>query len=392
MAGAVARAAGESRVGDAGRGPIPLLFLITTFERGGAEKILGCWATGLPAEKYAVRVAALAGRSPALPEALSGAHIPCHDLGMACKLDPRVLGRLARLLREQGIRILVTFMFHPTLLGRLLGRLLGVPILVSSERIMEWDGPVRRRLNRWTAPLTNCVIAVSDRVAAYARREYRIPPERVVTIPNGVDVERFHPPAAPPEGAVVGCTARLHRKNDHATLLRAMARLQSRHPETSLVLVGDGPERRRLMALARSLGLGDRLQFAGEQCDVAPWLRRMHVYAQTSVAEGMPNSVLEAMASGLPVVATAVGGTPDLVLEGVTGFLVPPSHPEGVADALERLLENAELRRRLGRAGRERAERCFGRQLMVEHIEALLDDLVEQELGLRFQDGEWVAC
>jgi glycosyltransferase involved in cell wall biosynthesis len=374
-------------------GALPVVLLVTTFARGGAEKTVAAWAAGLPRDKYAVDVVALQGRDGAMVPELRAAQVACWDLGMRGKSDFRILPRLACHLRRRRTRILVTFMFHPTILGRLVGRLLGIPIRVSSERIMEWDGPVRRWLNRWTVPLTTCVIAVSDRVAAYAQREYGIPPERLVTIVNGVDLERFRPPAERAPGAVIGCTGRLHRKNDHATLLRALARLRAGHPQASLLLVGDGPERRRLAALAESLGASDCVEFAGEQADVAPWLERMHIYAQPSVAEGMSNSVLEAMASGLPVVATAVGGTPELVVDGRTGYLVPPSDAAALAAALERLLASPEQRRQLGQASRERAERCFGLSLMLERVETLLDTLVERELSLRFtRDARWVPC
>jgi glycosyltransferase involved in cell wall biosynthesis len=379
----------------AGRGPVPLLFLVTTFERGGAEKIVGRWAAGLPPEKYGVRVAALSGRSTALPDALGGCRgITCHDLGMRGKADVRVVGRLTRLLRGERIEILVTFMFHPTLLGRLLGSVLRVPIRVSSERVTGFEGRLRRLLNRATVPLATCVVAVSEHVAVRAAQEFRIPPGRLVTIPNGVDLEHFTPVA---EGgrreSVVGCTARLHPKNDHDTLLQAFARLADSGAWPRLLLVGGGPERDRLAGLASSLGIAARVVFTGEQPDVAGFLRRMQLYVQASVAEGMPNSILEAMASGLPVVATAVGGTPDLVLDGRTGLLVPPRDPAALARAMGMLLGDAGMRARLGQAGRERVAAHFGERLMLERVEALLDRLVAQRLRLRFSPGTgWVPC
>jgi glycosyltransferase involved in cell wall biosynthesis len=383
-------------VGAGAEGPIPLLFLVTTFERGGAEKILGDWATGLPPEKYRVQVAALSARSTALPDALRhSGDVACLDLGMRGKADVRVLGRLARLLRRERIQILVTFMFHPTLLGRMLGGVLRVPIRVSSERITGFEGPLRRLLNRLTVPLATCVIAVAPRVAEQARCDLRIPAARLATIPNGVDLEYFRPAldGGQTREAVVGCTARLHPKNDHATLLEAFARLTDRGVPTRLLLVGGGAEAGRLAALASALGIDRQVEFTGEQPDVAGFLRRMQIYVQASVAEGMPNSILEAMASALPVVATAVGGTPDLVLDGRTGLLVPPRDPGALARALDALLADGALRARLGRAGRERVEQHFGERLMLERVEALLDRLVAERLGKRFQLGAgWVAC
>ena len=375
--------------------PIPLLFLVTNFDRGGAEKILTRLATGLPRDKYAVQVAALQGRSQAIGDDLAKAGIPAHDLGMACKWDLRVVLRLARLLRRERIQILFTFMFHPTLLGRVVGWVCGVPVRVSSERVMEWEGPARRLLNRWTVPLATHIVAVSERVAAYAAREFRIPRDRLTTIPNGVDLDHFRPTRRHGDGrrSVIGCTARLHGKNDHATLLQAFVRVTAGVPEAELLLVGRGPEEARLKAIADDLGIASRVRFLGEQPDVAPYLAQMDVYVQSSVAEGMPNSVLEAMAAGLPVVATAVGGTPEAVIENETGLLVAPRHPAALADAMLGLVTDQRLAETLGRAGRARVEARFDEQMMRRRMEALLDRLVEHHLKLTFQPAAgWVAC
>ena len=227
--------------------PIPLLFLVTNFDRGGAEKIVTRCALGLPRSKYAIQVAALQGRSQAMKNDLTRTGIPAHDLGMPWKGDLRAVVRLARLLRQERIQILFTFMFHPTLLGRLIGWLCGVPIRVSSERTMAWERTGRRLLNRWTVGLATHVVAVSDRVAAYAAREFRIPPDRLTTIWNGVDLDRFRPTRcdASAGAPVVGCTARLHAENDHTTLLRAFSTVGKRWPDAQLLLVGRGPEEER---------------------------------------------------------------------------------------------------------------------------------------------------
>lgn len=374
---------------------IPLLFLATNLDRGGAEKILARCAAGLPRHKYAVRVAALQGRSQAMAGDLRQAGIPVHDLGMACKADLRVLHRLARLLRRERIQILFTFMFHPTLLGRVVGWVCRVPVRISSERVMEWEGRTRRRLNRWTVPLATHVVAVSNGVATYAAREFRIPPDRLTTIANGVDLEHFRPVRRERDAGrpVIGCTARLHAKNDHATLLRAFERVSVCWPEARLLLLGRGPEEPRLGALSAALGISARVRFEGEQPDVAPYLHQMDLYVQPSVAEGMPNSILEAMAAGLPVVATSAGGTPEVVVDGETGLLVPPRDPVALADAILRLLNDPPVAEVFGRAGRARVEANFGEGLMLKRLEALLDQLVERHLGLTFLPSRgWAAC
>lgn len=379
---------------DAPTDPIPLLLLVATLDRGGAEKILARLALGLPREKYAVRVAALQGRSGAIAADLARAGIPVHDLGMRGKADLRGVVRLVRLLRRVRVRVLFSFMFHATLLGRLVGAGLRVPIRISSERSMGGDGFGRRLLNRWTVPLATQVVAVSERVAAYASREFRIPSDRLTTIVNGVDLAHFRPSPRMrhPQAPVIGCTARLHAENDHVTLLHAFARLADRWPNAQLLLVGRGQEEPRLRALAEALDVRGRIRFAGEQADVAPWLAQLDVYVQPSLTAGISNSILEAMATGLPVVATAVGGTVEVVADGETGLLVPPGDPVAMAEALERLLADPARVEAVGRAGRARAEAHFGEALMLQRVEALLDQLIRRELHLIFEPASgWVA-
>ena len=375
--------------------PIPVLFLVTNFDRGGAEKILSRLAAGLPRDRYAVRAAALQSRSLAIADELRRTGVPAHDLQMRWKGDVRVLGRLARLLRQEGIQILITFLFHPTLLGRLVGWFAGVPIRISSERTMAFNGHGRCLLNRWTVPLASHVVAVSERVAAHATRRFRIPLDRLSVIPNGVNLQHFHPAHRVQStlGPVIGCTARLHPENDHATLLQAFAEVSNRRSDAQLLLLGSGRSEAQLRALAERLGISAAVRFEGEQGDVAPWLARMDLYAQPSIAAGMSNSILEAMATGLPVVATAVGGTPDVVLDGQTGLLVKPGDPAGLADALLTLLADRSLANRLGRAGRARVETHFGEERMIRQMEALLDRLVERHLCLTFESpAGWVSC
>lgn len=260
---------------------------------------------------------------------------------------------------------------------------------------MAWEWTGRRLLNRWTVGLATHVLAVSERVAEYAAREFRIPPDRLTTIWNGVDLDHFRPIRrdASAGAPVVGCTARLHPENDQATLLRAISTVGRRWPDVQLLLVGRGPEEERLKQLGEALGILAHIRFVGEQPDVAPFLQQMDLYVQPSVVAGMPNSVLEAMAAGLPVVATAVGGIPEVVVEGETGLLVPPRDSAALANAMLKLLVDGGLAEAFGRAGRARVEAHFGEDRMREQLETLLDRLVQRHLGLTFTpEVGWAAC
>ncbi len=376
-------------------GPIPLLFLVVSLDQGGAQGVLARWATGLPRDKYGVQVAYLQRRPGIIEADLERAGVAVHDLRMRSKADLGAAVRLMRLLRRERIRVLVAFMFHATVLSRLAGGVCRVPVRISSERTMEAEGRGRRLLNRWTVPLATHVVAVSERVASYAAREFRIPGDRLTTIVNGVDLDRFHPAGRirDPRPPVLGCTARLGAENDHATMLHAFARLGRQWPDAQLLLVGRGPEEAALRALADALGVERRVCFAGEQADVAPWLARMDVYVQAARLAGISNSILEAMAAGLPVVATDVGGTAEAVIHGETGLLVPAGDPAALADALDAVLTHRVMAETFGRAGRTRVEARFGERLMRERVEALLDRLVRQELRLAFDPSKgWMPC
>jgi len=310
------------------------------------------------------------------------------DLEARGKWDLSVAWRLYRLLRRERPTILHTWMFHANVPGRLLGRLAGVPIIISSERTMGQEGRWRYRLNRITAPLTDRVVCVSQQVADFVVQEVGIPQCKVVVIPNGIDLRNFkYLPAKrqaraalglPYELALIGTVARLNPVKRLDVLLQALASVNG----VCAVIIGDGPERARLEALRKQLGLVERVRFVGQQSNVPEWLAAMDLFVLPSDWEGMSNALLEAMAVGLPVVATAVGGTPEVVVDGVTGLLVPPRDPEALAEAIIALLQDRERAEAMGRTGQERVERYFTVERMVQKTEALYEELIGEKMGL----------
>jgi glycosyltransferase involved in cell wall biosynthesis len=231
------------------------------------------------------------------------------------------------------------------------------------------------------------VVAVCPAVAREATAERGLAPGTVVTIPNGVDAAAFDPALWPREGArralrlavdedTVGVIAHLSPVKGHADLLAAMPRIAAARPRVRLLVVGDGGLRPELEARSRSLGLDERVVFAGASEDVAPVLAALDVVVVPSHTEGLSNALLEAMAMARPVVATAVGGNKDAVEAGVTGLLVPARDPEALAAAVLRLLERPEEGRRLGEAARRRVLADFSLERMVKGHEALYGSLL----------------
>jgi glycosyltransferase involved in cell wall biosynthesis len=175
---------------------------------------------------------------------------------------------------------------------------------------------------------------------------------------------------------LLGLVARLHRQKGLGDLLAAVAWVRERVPDVRLLLIGEGELRDELEAQARALGLSGAVIFAGIRTDVAEIVAALDIFVLPSLWEGTSNAVLEAMAAGLPIVATAVGGTPEVVVDGVTGLLVPPRDPSALAGALVTLLQDADLRHRMGRAGRERVKQYFSLERMVRRTEALYEELL----------------
>jgi glycosyltransferase involved in cell wall biosynthesis len=333
-------------------------------------------------DRFALTVACLYGGDGPIADEIRALGIPVLDLGMTSKWRWDALWRLYRLLRRKRPTILHTWMFHANIPGRVLGRLAGVPIIISGERTMGMESRWRYWLNRLTAPTTDRVTCVSQQVADFVVSHVGIPQDKVVVIPNGVevpDVERSPGGRGartklglPIDQVMVGTVARLDPVKRLDMLFQALRSL----PDVYAVIVGDGPERARLMALSDRIELTGRIHFPGQQRDVWPWLAAMDVFALSSDWEGMSNALLEAMAVGLPVVATAVGGTPDVVVDGVTGLLVPPRDPSALAKALATLVRDPDLRRKMGQAGRERVLQHFSVERMVERTQNLYDQLL----------------
>ena len=275
-----------------------------------------------------------------------------------------------------------------------LARLVGVPLTITSRR--WWTAMPRRAHglgNRWAYRMSHLVLANSPAVARLLCDSDGIDPRKIVVISNFVDdaafemLDRQERAAARqafgiPEDAVVGViVAMLRPVKDHLSLLRAAAQLAPRRPELHLFLVGIGPSESELRAAARELGIVDRVHFAG----YLPSSPNPHQFAEFSVLcslhEGFPNSIIEAMAAGNPVIATSVGGIPDAVENEVTGILVQPGAPKELAAAIDRLLGDVELRMRFGQAGRERAKARYRAEVVVGGLARLYLNGVEHPAG-----------
>jgi sugar transferase (PEP-CTERM/EpsH1 system associated) len=276
----------------------------------------------------------------------------------------------------------------------------GVPARIHGEHgrdMGDLDGSNRkgqwiRRLHR---PLVNRYIALSKDLESYLATKIGVPHERIAQIYNGVNCRVFHPATAgreelpepnfsTRETIVIGTVGRMQEVKDQVNLTRAFIHLVSLLPEHKsnlrLAMIGDGPTRAACENLLSGAGLRHLAWIPGPRDDVAALMRGMDIFVLPSLAEGISNTILEAMATGLPIVATAVGGNPELVEEGVTGRLVPEADPVALAEAIKPYVVDSQLRRRHGQAGRHRAETRFSMDAMMNSYMQVYAHVLERKV------------
>jgi sugar transferase (PEP-CTERM/EpsH1 system associated) len=276
--------------------------------------------------------------------------------------------------------------------------LAGVPVRLHGEHgrdVADLDGSNRKYqwLRRAYRPFVTHYVALSRDLASYLTLQVGVPSQRVSHICNGVDTTRFRPaatqadrtaediagcPFSPSRHWIVGTVGRMQAVKDQTTLVRAFLHALERNPplrdRLRLVLVGDGPLRERCLAQLEAAGAADLAWLPGERADVPELMRGLHCFVLPSLAEGISNTILEAMASGLPVLATDVGGNAELVGHDKTGLVVPADDPEAMAVALTGLAMEPQRAAAMGRAGRARAEAQFSMQSMVSAYRSLYDE------------------
>ncbi len=366
---------------------IHILYLITELSTGGAQVALLRLLKGLDRDRFYPTVACLYNGDGAVAQEIRALDTRVFDAGMRHKADLAALLHLYRWIRRVHPAILHTSLFHANLPGRILGRLAGVPIIVCSERTMAMESEWRYRLNRWTIGLVDRAITVSTSVRDFCISHIGLPTDKIALIRNGVELpeealssrqEARAELGLPFNDLVIGTVSRLDPVKGVSFLVKALSQIDN----VCLAVIGDGPERAALESLANSLGVADQIHWTGHKRDASRLLPAFDLFVQPSLHEGLPNTVLEAMATDLPVVATAVGGTPEAVVDGVTGLLVPPRDPAALAEAITTLLRDPDLQRKMGRAGRERVEKYFSVERMVQQTEALYEELIKKKMRL----------
>ena len=383
-------------------GRLGVVALVDRLVHGGAERLAADIATRLDPERFASTLCVSRWSDPghaAAPEAperlrtaAEAAGVRFLGLARRGRWDLAAWRPLVRLLRSGEVQVLHGHMFGSNVWAVVLGRLTGIPVVIAHEHSWAFTGDRPRQL------VDRHVIGRgSDVVIACSREDRRrmievegIAADRVLFLPNGIvgrsptpgrDVRRELGIAA--DALVVGSVGALRAEKRFDVLLRAAAHLVPRWPGLRVVIAGAGAERGALQTLAGDLGLGQRALLLGARDDVPDVLAAIDVAVTCSDFEGSPLSVLEYMEAGLPVVATRVGGLPDLIDDGVHGRLVPRRDPATLAQALDALFGDPARRRAMGEAGRQRRREQFEFDVMVERLEDLYERLYAGRRGRR---------
>jgi glycosyltransferase involved in cell wall biosynthesis len=369
------------------RRPLRVMFIITSMHVGGAETLLLNLLRRIDRSRFSPELCCLKELGE-LGQQLQR-EIPVHDKLLRNKFDIRVLWRLTKLLRKRQIDAVITVGAGDKMFwGRLAARRAGMPVVISALHSTGWPDCITW-LNRRLNPLTDAFVAVADRHAKYLVEHEHLPSDRVVVISNGVDTDQFrrtHPIAdlrqqlgIPHSAPLVGIVAVLRPEKNHEMFLRVAARVRRDVVEAQFLIIGDGPRRSELELLAMQLGLSDCVHFLGKRTDVAELLGLLDVFLLTSHMEANPVSILEALASGKPVVSTAVGSIPQTVIDGVTGYLVEPNDELTMARRVSELLLDPAKSQHLGAAGRRLVIENWSLERMVAGYEDLIERLYREK-------------
>jgi glycosyltransferase involved in cell wall biosynthesis len=369
--------------------PVHVMHIIDGLRVGGAETLLCNLVRGLPRERFRITVG-YCTPGPLIKD-LQAQNVSLIQFPRLAMIDPLLVWRMWRAIKHDPPLIVHTHLFKSDMHGRPAARLAKVPVVVSAiQNCNDWArNPLLGRMYGQTTWLADRLIAASEEVRQFTIQMMGVPAQRIVTIPNAVPVQRFQGQheagkrlrielGIDLQSPLVGIVARLMPQKDHATFLDAGAALMRSLPQARFLIVGDGPLRMELEAQARALGIAESVLFAGLRSDIPAVMAALDVLVFSSRWEGLPVAMLEGMAAGVPVVATAVDGIPGVINDAQNGLLVPPQQPQALASALLRVLQDRMLAEQIGSAGARHVEQHYSIQAAIRQTIALYDALLQQ--------------
>jgi sugar transferase (PEP-CTERM/EpsH1 system associated) len=370
--------------------PVRVMHVVHSLQPGGMEHGVVKLVNGLDRARVRSSICSTTPGGALRPTV--NPDVPVFELHRRPGTDVALIGALYRTFRHERPDIVHTHAWGTLVEGLVAARLARVPRVVHGEHGTLQLKPYQARVQRAAWGRVSRLLAVSSRLAERMAATTGFPLERIQVIRNGVDLSRFGQVArevarqelgVPPTTFVIGTAGRLVPVKDQRTLLEAVGLLMRRGVDVTTLIAGEGPLLADLQGQAASLGIAERVRFLGHRPDIERVFAALDVFVLSSVSEGMSNTILEAMASRLAVVATAVGGADELVIDGTTGLLVPSEAAPAMADALERLARQPAVRAAMASAGRARACDDFGIERMLSNYGGLYDSVARRGNGSR---------
>jgi glycosyltransferase involved in cell wall biosynthesis len=361
--------------------------LLTSFDAGGTERQMSELMRRLDRARFAIHIACFRREGPHLAAVeASGVPIAAFPLGSLASLQAmRQVVALARWCRRHRLQVLQTCDIYGNIVGLTAAALARVPVRIGSRRgIVSPTGRASLlQLQRLAYRAADRVVANSQAAAEQLVAE-GVPRARIVVIANGIDLQPFAAPRASATGPVITTVANLRAGKGHEVLLRAAEIVLRKRPDVRFQFVGDGTLKAALQEQALGLGIDGAVSFLGHRADVVELLRGSTAFAFPSFMEAFPNGLMEAMAAELPVVATQVGGIPELIDHGRNGLLVPAGDPEALAGGLMQVLDEPGLASALASAARATIEQRYSFERMVSDFETLYEETLALRMSNRF--------
>lgn len=359
---------------------LKIVHLVTSLEVGGAQHNMLLGLPNLDPSRYKHILVSIMDRMQ-MKQQFQQAGIEVHSLGLSNKTDIAVALRLRSLLKSIRPDILHTYLIHGNVLGRIVGRLAGVPTIIGSELTIGQAGRIGRIATKLTNPLTDAVEVNSETGGKSVAADLGVPESKIEVVLPGLDLDAFGRTdqrsqvrtelGVEDSEHLVLYVGRLRAVKGVEYGIRAFAKAFAQYPRLKLALAGEGDQRSYLESLCEELGIRDRVEFLGPRNDLPNVLSACDSVIMPSLTEGFPRVAIEAMASSKPVIATRVGGTPEAIIHDKSGILVPAKDIEAMADTIVNIANNSEVATRLGKAARERTEQHYSASKYVTRLDEM---------------------
>jgi glycosyltransferase involved in cell wall biosynthesis len=369
---------------------IRILHIITGSSIAGAENVVLTLAKGMKDSQFESEICTLSPEGE-LHKKAQQIGIKAYALGYKSILSlPKVVIKLFILLYKKNYYIINTHLSQAGVIGIIVGRLVRIPCIIEtrhySDYMYKYGNKIKQWLDKKTVNMTNHVIVVSNAGKEILKKIEGIKEEKINVIYNGIDISKFssnhrtqiRKQLGIDNNIVLTFTATFHPSKGHKYLLESVGMLKKNYPNVVLLLIGDGVLRSNLGALTKQLNIEDNVRFLGYRTDIPDILSATDIYVHSSVEEGFGIAIIEAMAVGLPVVATNVGGIPEIITNGENGILVPPENPHALAEAIIDLIEHTEQRKILAEKGRQHVTANFTDEIMVKKYMEVYNNVINQ--------------